>query len=195
MAEKTWADLWAHFQLTYNLLPILLSCLLSEMSSIHSNPICCLCEKPCEDPFGNNAEPVKAGICCDACNIAYVIPSRAPIADNNESDSDSDCDCAEGRCPECADHCEYCEVRLTANDNDYAGTDAITYDGDGDPVGIVVCNACYIELQYVNCDVCGTSFDTKEQAVVVDKNGQLKTGCADCKIECAGNVVQYYLLA
>ncbi len=25
---------------------------------------------------GNNAEPVKAGRCCDACNEARVIPAR-----------------------------------------------------------------------------------------------------------------------
>ena len=28
------------------------------------------------DGYGNNAEPVKKGICCDVCNIKYVIPAR-----------------------------------------------------------------------------------------------------------------------
>lgn len=28
------------------------------------------------DGYGNNAEPVKKGICCDVCNVKYVIPAR-----------------------------------------------------------------------------------------------------------------------
>lgn len=37
--------------------------------------ICCICGKEF-DGYGNNAEPVKAGKCCDDCNIKEVIPAR-----------------------------------------------------------------------------------------------------------------------
>jgi hypothetical protein len=38
--------------------------------------ICSICE--CEyDRWGNNAEPVNDGRCCDFCNWAVVIPARA----------------------------------------------------------------------------------------------------------------------
>jgi len=37
--------------------------------------ICCICGKE-YDGYGNNAEPVKAGRCCDDCNINQVIPAR-----------------------------------------------------------------------------------------------------------------------
>lgn len=36
---------------------------------------CCICGKPIEG-YGNNAEPVKKGKCCDECNISVVIPAR-----------------------------------------------------------------------------------------------------------------------
>ena len=36
---------------------------------------CCICGKKL-DGFGNNAEPVKEGICCDSCNANFVIPGR-----------------------------------------------------------------------------------------------------------------------
>ena len=36
---------------------------------------CCICGKPLTG-FGNNAEPVRAGICCDDCNANIVIPAR-----------------------------------------------------------------------------------------------------------------------
>jgi len=26
--------------------------------------------------YGNNADPVSDGLCCDRCNMAYVIPAR-----------------------------------------------------------------------------------------------------------------------
>jgi hypothetical protein len=37
--------------------------------------ICCICGEKIEG-YGNNAEPVKSGRCCDACNIKFVIPAR-----------------------------------------------------------------------------------------------------------------------
>ena len=36
---------------------------------------CCICGKEFID-YGNNAEPVRKGICCDKCNARYVIASR-----------------------------------------------------------------------------------------------------------------------
>ena len=37
--------------------------------------ICCICKKPF-DEYGNNAEPVCSGTCCDKCNMERVIPMR-----------------------------------------------------------------------------------------------------------------------
>ena len=36
---------------------------------------CTICKKAIRG-FGNNAEPVKIGECCDLCNDLYVIPAR-----------------------------------------------------------------------------------------------------------------------
>ncbi len=36
---------------------------------------CCICGNPIIG-YGNNAEPVKKGECCDYCNIHVVIPAR-----------------------------------------------------------------------------------------------------------------------
>jgi len=33
--------------------------------------------------YGNNAEPINSGICCDACNYASVIPKRLDLLSNN----------------------------------------------------------------------------------------------------------------
>ena len=46
--------------------------------------ICCICKKPF-DGYGNNAEPVCSGTCCDECNIERVIPMRFKMMkDNNK---------------------------------------------------------------------------------------------------------------
>lgn len=37
--------------------------------------LCCICGDPIEG-YGNNAEPVCAGRCCDSCNIKIVLPAR-----------------------------------------------------------------------------------------------------------------------
>lgn len=37
--------------------------------------LCCICGEEIEG-YGNNAAPYKAGRCCDACNIKFVIPAR-----------------------------------------------------------------------------------------------------------------------
>lgn len=36
---------------------------------------CCICGEEFID-YGNNAEPVRRGICCNSCNARYVIVSR-----------------------------------------------------------------------------------------------------------------------
>ena len=36
---------------------------------------CCICGHTFTER-GNNAEPVRKGICCDSCNVRYVINSR-----------------------------------------------------------------------------------------------------------------------
>lgn len=40
------------------------------------NPKCCICGCECESKYGNNAQPLKEGICCDVCNMTKVIPLR-----------------------------------------------------------------------------------------------------------------------
>lgn len=44
--------------------------------------ICCICKKPFEG-YGNNAEPVCSGSCCDECNMKEVIPARLKMLDNS----------------------------------------------------------------------------------------------------------------
>lgn len=51
------------------------------MSSVSNNPICCLCSKSCECPYGNNPRPAYNGtdedaVCCNKCNHTKVIPAR-----------------------------------------------------------------------------------------------------------------------
>ena len=40
------------------------------------NPKCCICNRECENEYGNNAQPIKEGRCCDDCNDRKVIPVR-----------------------------------------------------------------------------------------------------------------------
>lgn len=37
---------------------------------------CCICGKTFTE-HANNAEPVRKGICCDFCNMRFIIPGRA----------------------------------------------------------------------------------------------------------------------
>ena len=41
-----------------------------------SNMQCVLCDGPLDDQYGNNAEPVSKGKCCNICNATVVIPAR-----------------------------------------------------------------------------------------------------------------------
>jgi hypothetical protein len=49
--------------------------------------ICCMCDNKF-DGYGNNAEPLKAGICCDCCNteviMARVMGTLKTITDDYE---------------------------------------------------------------------------------------------------------------
>ena len=40
--------------------------------------VCVICGTPLNG-YGNNADPVADGRCCDDCNIAFVIPARMRI--------------------------------------------------------------------------------------------------------------------
>jgi len=43
------------------------------------NPTCVICQKKCENEWGNNPAPIVSmayGVCCDVCNITKVIPAR-----------------------------------------------------------------------------------------------------------------------
>ena len=46
--------------------------------------MCSICNEDFEG-FGNNAEPINDGRCCDFCNMAVVIPTR--LNDVTEIDS------------------------------------------------------------------------------------------------------------
>ena len=39
------------------------------------NTVCCICGKSMGG-YGNNAQPLYNGRCCDDCNNSYVMPSR-----------------------------------------------------------------------------------------------------------------------
>ena len=44
---------------------------------------CSICNDEFEG-FGNNAEPINSGQCCDDCNWSLVIPARLDMLDSNE---------------------------------------------------------------------------------------------------------------
>ena len=44
---------------------------------------CSICDSEFEG-FGNNAEPINSGRCCDDCNWSLVIPARISQLDNSE---------------------------------------------------------------------------------------------------------------
>ena len=37
---------------------------------------CSICNNKINDEFGNNAEPINNGRCCNDCNSTVVIPAR-----------------------------------------------------------------------------------------------------------------------
>ena len=46
-------------------------------------PVCSICHQPYQG-FGNNAQPVNDGRCCNDCNWMYVIPARLRILQSSE---------------------------------------------------------------------------------------------------------------
>lgn len=44
---------------------------------------CCFCDKFIVG-YGNNAKPMKNGICCEDCNIKKVIPYRIKLYQEKE---------------------------------------------------------------------------------------------------------------
>ena len=63
---------------------------------------CCICHKKFKG-FGNNAEPVCDGICCDECNWRVVIPARVKEYEAGPSDIDFDDEMFED-CENCREH-------------------------------------------------------------------------------------------
>jgi len=51
--------------------------------------ICSICSRRFTE-WGNNAEPVNSGICCDSCNSNVVIPTRFSFAFQNKKSEDID---------------------------------------------------------------------------------------------------------
>ena len=41
-----------------------------------TKPICSICHGLLDSKWGNNAEPVNDGRCCDKCDTQFVIPIR-----------------------------------------------------------------------------------------------------------------------
>ena len=47
---------------------------------------CSICNKE-YDEYGNNAEPINDGRCCDNCNATVVIPARMKLMTRNPNES------------------------------------------------------------------------------------------------------------
>ena len=45
---------------------------------------CSICEEEIQDEYGNNAEPINDGVCCDKCNWSVVIPARLKAIKDDE---------------------------------------------------------------------------------------------------------------
>ena len=56
--------------------------------------VCCICGKPIVG-YGNNAEPVANGRCCDECNYSKVIPARLKNLNLKEDLDEDDLDLSE----------------------------------------------------------------------------------------------------
>lgn len=48
---------------------------------------CCICNQIYHG-WGNNAQPVRNGRCCDTCKLIYVIPARLKQVEMREVKSD-----------------------------------------------------------------------------------------------------------
>ena len=50
---------------------------------------CCICGEEING-YGNNAEPLAEGECCDRCNIEVVIPYRLALMFGSDTEEDAD---------------------------------------------------------------------------------------------------------
>tara|TARA_R110001632_G_scaffold230667_1_gene368321 strand:- start:55 stop:936 length:882 start_codon:yes stop_codon:yes gene_type:complete len=58
-----------------------------NFNEIYSSPECVICNKVCENQYGNNPSPVMTkGKCCDACNEGIVIPARMGLVEVKNHD-------------------------------------------------------------------------------------------------------------
>ena len=46
--------------------------------------VCCICKRIFYG-YGNNAYPLYDDICCDECNLEYVIPARIQQQNNKQN--------------------------------------------------------------------------------------------------------------
>lgn len=75
-AENMWQDNMIILQVnSLASLDILDEAFSQTFTEAVNNKTCCICGEEITG-YGNNAEPYKAGICCDACNLKFVIPAR-----------------------------------------------------------------------------------------------------------------------
>lgn len=59
---------------------------------------CSICQGPLERPYGNNAQPINDGRCCDRCDADVVIPARIERIKQGRDPYEVE---AEYRCPVC----------------------------------------------------------------------------------------------
>lgn len=65
---------------------------LDSLEESKESETCCICKEPIKG-YGNNAEPVCSGRCCDKCNMDVVLPARVKAfrnSKNEELDDDTD---------------------------------------------------------------------------------------------------------
>ena len=48
---------------------------------------CIICKYNDIGEYGNNADPVKEGRCCDWCNARYVIPARLRVLTDKDNEA------------------------------------------------------------------------------------------------------------
>lgn len=63
-----------------------------DLTESKDSETCCICKEPIKG-YGNNAEPVCSGRCCDKCNMDVVLPARVKAfrnSKNEELDDDID---------------------------------------------------------------------------------------------------------
>lgn len=54
---------------------------MAQLQPSEMRNVCCIC-KNIYVGYGNNAQPVQDGECCDTCNATVVIPERLKVLKN-----------------------------------------------------------------------------------------------------------------